>query len=240
MNICMHGIDKNSDSGAKPNDGDEPSCGKQAHSPATKKRLAESNTQHNHLQKQCSKDLKEMIPEAFLEEAKNVKGSNRDLIHTLNAAKLFIGSVLENKKEQEEKAGQHGDDPIQSTDLNRSCHDDEEIASTKGRNANYMNTRSEPTAVEADAVNPSVSNAEHRRLGCQWPVVRDEDGTLPVTPTPDISPYDSLLRQALERFIGLTKESVMASQGALGKKQVDRLNNIHDCIVDMVEDMRKV
>lgn len=239
MNICMHEIDRELDLSAKSDKGEESTYGKRTRSPATKKRLAEADTQHNHLQKQCGKELKEMIPETFLEEAKNLKGSNRDLTHTLIAAKLFISSVLEHKKEQEEEADQHGDDLLQSIDLNRSRHNDEEITSTKGQSAGDMNTRGDPIMSGFGAIESSISDTKHKRIGLQWPVVRNEDGSLPVTPIPDISPHDSLLRQALEKLIALTKESVKVSQGALGKKQLDRLDTVHDCIVDMVEDMRK-
>jgi hypothetical protein len=77
------------------------------------------------------------------------------------------------------------------------------------------------------------------RADDEWPKAKDEDGTLPLTPTPDISPYDSFLRQAVEKFIALVKECVLVNQGTLDTEHIKRLNIIHDCIVDMVEDMRK-
>lgn len=73
----------------------------------------------------------------------------------------------------------------------------------------------------------------------QWPAGSDGDETLPLEATPDISPHDSFLRQACEKMIALTKEDVIANNGVLTKKQLDRLNAIHDLMVDMVEDMRK-
>jgi hypothetical protein len=75
------------------------SDGKRSHSAATKKLLAENNAQYYDLQKQRVKELGKMIPQAFLEEAKDFEGSNRELIHTINAAKLFMTSLTQKKSQ---------------------------------------------------------------------------------------------------------------------------------------------
>jgi hypothetical protein len=206
--------------------------------------MAESNAKHHHLQKQRGKELKEMIPEVFLEEAKSVEGSNRDLIHTMNAAKLCIANLVKDRVQLQQQLGQPrhesmdaelggdgDDDPAQGGHLLR-------FNAARG-NDNNLRTRYEAMVSAVGAVNLSGLENELGRYAGGWPEARDEDGTLPITPTPDISPHDALLRQAVEKFIALVRERVMASQGIIDKKEVDRLSTIHDCIVEMVEDIRK-
>lgn len=217
---------------------------KRGHSPSTKQRLAEHNAQHYNLQKQRGKELKGMIPEAFLEKTQNDQGSNRELMHTMNATKLYIASLLEDKKELQEEVDKYQN---RSMDVDKSCDKVEEVAPggrllrshTILRSDINMGASGQATVKAMGAVDLSRLDGEHGRASGRWPEANDEDGTLPETPTPDISPHDSLLRQAVEKFIALIKESVTASQGVLDKKQINRLNTVHDCIVEMVEDMRK-
>jgi hypothetical protein len=207
-------------------------------------RIAESNAKHHQLQKQRGKELKDMIPDAFLEEAKSVEGSNRDLIHTMNATKLYIANLIKDKVQLQLQLGegQHV-----SMDAKLGCDEDDDPAqgghllrsnAARGNDTN-MRTRYEAMVAAVGAVNLSGLETELGRYAEGWPEARDDDGTLPITPTPDIAPHDALLRQAVEKFIALVKERIMASQGVLDKKEVDRLSTIHDCIVDMVEDIRK-
>jgi hypothetical protein len=187
---------------------------KREHSPGTKKRIAQSNARHSDLQKQRNKELKEMIPEAFLEEAKNVQGSNRALIHTLNAAQLYIAKLLEDKEQMQEKL-EKGHGQSADTDMDR---DDED----KNAEGALLDGKS-----------------GYGRATYQGAKVGDDEGKLPMTLPADISPHDSLLRQAVERFIALTKDCVISTQGVLGKEQIDRLNIVHDFIVEMVDEMRE-
>lgn len=217
---------------------------KRAHSPATKRRLADSNARHYDLQKQRGKELKEMIPEASLEESKDVQGSNRELMHTLNAAKLYIASLVEDRVQLQVQLGQGHN---QFTDSDTSCNDDYKNArgarllrsQTTRRSGASLRTGDQAMVGNLGGIQASeLGNVRGRATG-RLPVVKGEDGTLPVTPAPDISPHDLLLRQAVEKFIALNKENVMAGQGVLDKKQINRLNTVHDCIVEAVEDMGK-
>ena len=224
---------------------EDPSYGndKRTHSAGTKKRLAENNAQHYDLQKQRGKKLKEMIPEAFLDKAQNVQGSNRELIRTLNATMLYIVSLLEDKEQLQEQLAKC---QKQSTDDDIGCGKEDETA-PEGRLLRSQKIWLHSTDMENgyQAIVGATGMAgfpeldkEHSRAIGEWPEVNDADGTLPLTPVPDISPHDSLLRQAVEKFIALIKESAMGSQGVIDKSQIARLSTVHDCIVGMVEEMR--
>lgn len=59
--------------------------------------MRETNHYHHNLQKQRGQELKMMIPIEFLERAKSDEGSSRDLTHTLNATRLYLASLIEEK-----------------------------------------------------------------------------------------------------------------------------------------------
>ena len=182
-----------------------------------------------------------MIPNTILVKAQALPGSNRELLHTMNASKLYITGLLEDKKRLQEQIMR---DP-ESMNNGKGCNREEEIApgarslqSRLQRQSGIWNGNDDKVAAEAPAV-MSVSDLDRKQgevIG-RWPVLNHEDGTLPKTPTPKIFPHDSLLRQAVEKFIALTKERAMGSRGVLDKNQLDRLNIVHDCVIDMVEDM---
>ncbi|ERF70923.1 hypothetical protein EPUS_02446 [Endocarpon pusillum Z07020] len=215
--------------------------GKRGHSPSTKKRLAESNARYYELQKQCGKELKEMIPKAILVKAEAHPGSKRELLHTMNALKLYITGLLEDKKRLQEQIMQSS----HSMNIRKSCDKEVEIApglrSLWPRPAQQSGIKvgndDKATAGATAVMDVSDLGREEGKVIGRLPEVNHADGTLPETPTPEISPYDSLLRQAVEKLIALTKERAMGSQGVLDNKQIDRLNIVHDCIVEMVEDM---
>ena len=215
--------------------------GKRGHSPNTKKRLAESNARYYELQKQCGKELKEMIPNAILVKAQAHPGSNRELLYTMNALKLYITGLLEDKKRLQEQIMQSS----HSMNIEKCCDKEVEIAprlrSLRSRPAQQSGIKvgnDDKVAAGATAVmDVSDLGCEEGKIIGRWAEVNHADGTLPKTPTPEISPYDSFLRQAVEKLIALTKERAMGSQGVLDKKQIDRLNIVHDCVVNMVEDM---
>jgi hypothetical protein len=215
---------------------------KREHSPATKKRLAKNNAQHYHLQKQLGNELKEMTPEAFLKLADSVAGSNRELIHTLNAVKLYVSSLLDNNAQLQQQL-QNGQD--QQMDVNmRSDHEEDAqnggLPRSQALDGSDSNLETGGQAI-LHAMG-SISEVDHRKgkkgVGV-WPKGKDENGTVPPTPIPDISPHDSFLRQAIEKLIALTKESVMATEGVLREEQIKRLNTVHDFIVNVIDDMRK-
>lgn len=206
--------------------------GKRGHSPSTKKRLAESNARYYELQKQCGKELREMIPKAILVKAEAHPGSKRELLHTMNALKLYITGLVEEKKRLQEQIMQSS----HSMNIEKSCNKEVEIApGLRSRPAQQSGIKvGNDGKVTAGATD---LGREESKVKGRWPKVNYADGTLPGTPTPEISPSDSLLRQAVEKLIALTKERAMGSQGVIDKKQIDRLNIVHDCVVDMVEDM---
>ncbi len=184
-----------------------------------------------------------MIPEAFLEEAKDIEGSNRDLMHTLNATKLYIANLLEEKVQLQEQLKRSQN---QSEDVDIGCDSDEDTRGGRGLRSHKSERSATNMRIDHQATVKTTTATGSRRIDHEpdlaigpCPEARDNDGILSVTPAPDISPHDSLLRQAVEKFIALTKESVMASRGVFNKKQIDRMSNVHDCIVEMVEDMRK-
>lgn len=221
------------------------SCGreKRANSPSTKKRLAEINARSYDLQKQRGKELKAMIPESFLEEAKNDPGSNRELMHTLNATKLYITSLVSEVARLQEQVGEPENNSVidDIDDEDDRCMQDRRALRSQARRKNGASTpRDDVTILESRVMDhlSELPNAR-RKATVRWPEGREDDGTLPPTPTPNICPHDTLLRQAVEKFIALTKESVSTSQGVLEKKHIERLSLVHDCIVDMVNETRK-
>jgi hypothetical protein len=215
---------------------------KREHSPATKKWLAKNNAQHYHLQKQLGKELKEMIPEGFLKQADSVAGSNRELIHTLNAVKLYVSSLLHNNAQLQLQL-QNDQDQQMEVDM-RSDH--EEDAQHGGlprpqaldRSDSNLETGGQAT-LHAMVSIFEVDHGKGKKGVGVWPKGKVEKGMLPLTPIPDISPHDSFLRQAIEKLIALTKESVMATEGVLQEEQIKRLSTVHDFIVDVIDDMRK-
>jgi hypothetical protein len=220
---------------------------KRQNSPATKKRLAETNNHYNNLQKQRGQELKAMIPEEFLEQAKNLAGSNRDLIHTLNGTTLYIASLADENAKLQQKtkgaeidAGDHEADTGDHKVVNDSLEERTISSQTEPR------VGIEPLA--PNQVLPrgmGVAGFAEVDLGHGGGVVvaspksTDEDGPLPETPIHDISPHDYYLRQAVEKLITVTKEKVMGSRGVLSDEQIVRLNTVHDLMVDMIKDTRK-
>lgn len=212
--------------------------GKRGHSPSTKKRLAESNARYYELQKQCGKELREMIPKAILAKAEAHPGSKRELLHTMNALKLYITGLVEDKQRLQEQIMQSS----HSMNIEKSCNKEVEIAPGLRSLRSLRSRPAQQSGIKVGNDGKLTAGAtdlgrEEGKVKGRWPKVNHTDGTLPETPTPEISPYDSLLRQAVEKLIALTKERAMGSQGVIDKKQIDRLNIVHDCVVGMVEDM---
>ena len=215
---------------------------KRGNSPGTKKRLAEKNALHYDLQRQRGIELREMIPDAFMKMAKSLQGSNRELMHTLNATKLYITSLLDDKLQLQEQV-QKGKRQTINYDISHGFGDEvaeSERASQSHTQSMHVNTQPRKRAVVGISPLASLSrvHGEHGAV-TRCSKAGEEDGTFPMISVPDISPHDSFLRQAVERLIALTKESVMANQGVLDKKQADRLNAVHDCIVEMVEEISR-
>lgn len=203
-------------------------------SSAVKKRVAESNVQHNFLQKQRGQELKAMIPGGFMEQAKDVEGSNRELIHILNGTKLYITSLLEDKaKPQQENQGM---------DIATGYHKVDQVSLGKPPFHPETKRRVVIKPLANNQVRPPFSGVagvggtdlRHKRES-----VMDGDVALPETPSDDISPHDYYLRQAVEKLIAVTKERVMGSQGVLSDEQIAKLTTVHDLMVDLIEETRK-
>ena len=213
---------------------------KRKHSAATKKRLAENNAHYANLQKQLGQELKAMIPEEFMEQAKNDAGSNRDLIHTLNGTKLYIASLTnENTRLQPKTEGM-----LVDTDDHK--FNDVSLAERTLGSQTRPRVGIEPPATSQVLPRASgVAGFAGVGLGhgggavAAMPKSRDEDGPPPEIPIHDISPHDYYLRQAVEKLITVTKARVMGSQGVLSEEQIVRLNTVHDLMVDMIEETRK-
>ncbi|KAF7503704.1 hypothetical protein GJ744_003382 [Endocarpon pusillum] len=159
----------------------------------------------------------------------------------MNALKLYITSLLEDKKRLQEQIMQSS----HSTSIKKSCDKEFEIAPglrslrppPAQQSGIEVGNDDKVTAGATAVMDVSDLGREEGKVIGRLPEVNHGDGKLPETPTPEISPYDSLLRQAVEKLIALTKERAIGIRGVLDKKQIDRLNIVHDCVVDMVEDM---
>jgi hypothetical protein len=158
------------------------SIGKHVHSPNTRKRRAENNAQHYRLKKQRGMELKEMIPETFLKRAQNEQGLNWKLICTINAIKLYIASLLNDKKQLQE---QIEDFQNQYIDIDKGSSKGDEIAPegrplrshTIQRIGINAGPSHQPTVGAAGAVDLSGLDGEHGGAGGRWPNVNDKDGT---------------------------------------------------------------
>jgi hypothetical protein len=217
-----------------------------------------------------------MIPDTFFEQTKDTPGSTRDLTSVLNATKLYIKTLLSDKKDlQEELANaeggaknvsedaEHGSDYGSGSEGEDAEDDNKGVENVTNETSEKVGNRQEVRrskrilqsqgkeleTLDSDTDSPlkdvprgsaALHNPRLRKKPVhQWPSTLDDDGTLPPTPPPDVSPYDARLRQAVERFIALAKEDVMGNQGVLQEKQVNRFNQIHDYVVEMVDEMRE-
>lgn len=159
--------------------------------------------------------------------AKNVLGSNREMIHTLNATKLYITSLLDDNARLEELVEKLEGQTTYSDVNHGNGNTVAESGQASQSHSQGVDATTRPKKRAVVGISPSVALSR----------VHSEHGAF--SRMPDISPHDSFLRQAVERLIALTKGSVMANQGVLDKKQIDRLNAVHDCIVEMVEEISR-